>query len=84
MTMDGLTMTRDEVAAALGISGQALTNRISRRQPHPPFVPLSPRRRVWLRDEVQAWLRERQQASRQLSPYERIGLSARKLRPSSA
>lgn len=80
-----LTLTRVQVAREMRISPAALTNRIARGDPHPPFVELSRRRRVWLADELYRWLRERQQSGpKPLSPYERLGLSSPSKRRSKA
>lgn len=51
-------LSRDEVAELLGIAPQSLTNRIARGGQFPPYREVSPRCRVWLRSEVEAWVTE--------------------------
>lgn len=72
-------MSREEVARELRITPEALTNRISRGLPHPPFVQMSPRRRLWLRDAFYRWLEEQQRSGAgKDGPFERLGLKAPK------
>lgn len=69
------TMTRQEVARELRITPQALTNRIARGQAHPPYVQLSPRRRLWIREEFHRWLQGQQKSgAEQTGPFKQIGL----------
>lgn len=69
------TMTREEVANELRISPEALTNRIARGLPHPPYIQLSPRRRLWLREEFHRWLQDQQRSGAgESGPFKRLGL----------